>query len=500
MIKNIVIVGGGSSGWMAAAGLNRVLNKDYNITLVESEEIGIIGVGEATIPSIVRFNYGLGIDEIEFIKETKATFKLGIEFINWARKGDTYIHGFSKLGTEFDGPDFQHYWLSAQNPNTYNTLDKYSVNSAMIRSGKFIGPIKDNLNSPLADISYAYQFDAQLYAKFLRKLSESRGVKRVEGKIINVLQKLDGSIDTLELENGLKVSGDFFIDCSGFRGLLIEQTLKSGYEDWSHWLPCDTAIAVPCTPSGQVKPLTTCTAHSAGWQWRIPLQHRTGNGHVFSSKYMSSDEATSILLENLDGEPLADPRTVKFVPGIRKQTWIKNCVSLGLASGFIEPLESTSIHLVIRGISKLGDFFPRSALDQVDIDQYNKEISYEYAHIRDFIILHYHATERTDSDFWNYVRKMQIPETLNNKMSLYKSNARVIRDSNDFFGLPSWVQVMAGQRIVPKSYHPLVDLTSKERTKAFLDNVENVIQEFVGQMPAHEEYLNKILKDTRCGS
>lgn len=489
-IKSVVIVGGGTAGWMTAAAVSKVTKGAYDIRVVESDEIGIIGVGEATIPHIATFNSILGIDENEFLRATQGTFKLGIEFVNWGAIGDRYIHGFGKMGPDLDGLPFHHYWLRMAREGEVAGLGTYSINTVAPGQSKFMRSRADMAGSPLSEIVNAFHFDASLYARYLRGLSEKAGVQRIEGKIVQVLQRSDdGFIDGLVLASGEKVYGDFFVDCSGIRGLLIEQTLKMGYEDWSHWLPCDRAIAVPCASVEPLIPLTRSTAHSAGWQWRIPLQHRIGNGHVYSSKFMGADEAESILLNNLDGKQLADPRHISYVPGRRKKVWNKNCLAIGLAAGFFEPIESTNIHLIQTAIMRLLSMFPSKGFDQADIDEANTQAQVEYERIRDFIILHYKATERTDSPFWNYCRTMDIPDTLQHKMDLYRSNGRLFHAEKDLFGEVSWLQVMEGQRIHANSYHPFADNRPKEEVMEFLANVENVTQKCVDAMPTHADFI-----------
>lgn len=488
--RRIVIVGGGTAGWMTATALATVLGRAYDIRLVESDEIGIIGVGEATIPHIRAFNANVGLDEDEFIRATQGTFKLGIEFLNWGRIGDRYTHGFGRIGQDFEGSPFIHWWLRRTLEGRPGDLGRCSINTAAPRQFKFMRPRPDMAGSPLADIAYAFHFDASLYARYLRGVAEQRGVRRTEGKIQRVLQREgDGFISAVELESGERVEGDFFIDCSGIRGLLIEQTLQAGYEDWRHWLPCDRAIAVPCESAGELLPLTRSTAHTAGWQWRIPLQHRIGNGHVFSSRFMSEDEATAILLNKLDGRALAEPRTIRFVTGRRRKFWDRNCVAVGLSSGFLEPLESTSIHLIQSAINRIVELFPHAGFDAADIDEYNRQTSFEYERIRDFLILHYHATERDDSPFWNYCRTMDIPETLRHKMALFRSNGRFVREGNELFTDLSWIQVMIGQRVMPRGYHPFVDLRPAAEIDAFLDHVEGVIAKCVEVMPTQAQFI-----------
>jgi len=489
-IHKVVIVGGGTSGWMTAAALAKVLKGKYDITLVESDEIGTIGVGEATIPMISIFNKMLDFDEDQFVRETQASFKLGIEFVNWGRLGDRYIHGFGTIGQDNWTVDFHQYWLKQFQAGKAKTLDRYSINTAACLSNKFMRPRADMPNSPLSQIAYAFHFDASLYARFLRNYSEARGVKRIEGKIAQVMQREgDGAVTGLKLESGAVLEGDFFVDCSGFRALLIEGALKTGFDDWSHWLPCNRAMAVPCASAKELTPYTRATARTAGWQWRIPLQHRIGNGHVFCNKYISEDEAAAVLLSNLDGEPLAEPRPIRFTTGKRRLAWNKNVVSVGLASGFVEPLESTSIHLVQMGIAHLLTFFPAAGLEQHDIDQYNRVMNQEYEWVRDFIILHYKATERTDTPFWNYCRTMEVPETLAHRMELFRSHGRVFREGNELFTKVSWLQVMHGQRITPRAYHPLTDLLSEAEIQHYLDEVEGVIGACTDVMPTHAQFI-----------
>ncbi|MFL6671746.1 MAG: tryptophan halogenase family protein, partial [Massilia sp.] len=408
-IKDIVIVGGGTAGWMTAAALSTILGGRYNIRLVESDDIGIVGVGEATIPMIQRFNQVVGIDEQEFMRETQGTFKLGVEFVNWGKLGERYMHGFGRLGQDLARVPFDTYWKKMRRLGMAAPLEQYSITRMAAKANRFMPARHDVPNSPLGDITYAYHFDASLYARYLRKLSESRGVVRIEGKIARATQREgDGFIDAVVLENGARVEGELFIDCSGFRGLLIEQALATGYEDWSHWLPADRALAVPCESVSALTPYTRATAHKAGWQWRIPLQHRTGNGHVYCSRYISDDEATATLLANLDGKALADPRLIRFTTGMRKQAWNRNVVAIGLAGGFLEPIESTSIHVIQSTIQRLIDFFPDRGFNRVDVDEFNRQSRFEFETIRDFIILHYHLNQRTDSEYWSACANMAV--------------------------------------------------------------------------------------------
>jgi len=489
-VQKIVIAGGGTAGWMAAAAFSKVLGPRWKIVLIESDEIGTVGVGEATIPIINVFNNALELDENEFMRETHATFKLGIEFVNWGRIGDSYIHGFGPLGPDLGLTKFHHYWLKMHQAGKVGSIEDYSINIAASRANKFMRAQPQMGASPLAEIAHAYHFDAGLYAAYLRRYAEARGVERMEGKIERVaIRANDGFIDALELDGDRRVSGDLFIDCTGFRGLLIEQTLKTGYEDWSHWLPCDRAFAVPCASVDPLTPYTRSTAHSAGWQWRIPLQHRIGNGHVFSSPFMSEDAAAEILMARLDGKALASPRLLKFVTGKRKKLWNKNCVAVGLASGFMEPLESTSIHLIQSTVSRLASLFPGREFCQVDIDEFNRQSDFEFERIRDFIILHYKATQRDDSAFWNYCRNMPVPDTLAHKMELFRAHGRIFRENAELFSEISWVEVMLGQHVMPRAYHPLVDAVADEKIMDFLDNVRGTIKRCVDAMPTHSEYV-----------
>jgi tryptophan halogenase len=491
-VKDIVIVGGGTAGWMTAAAFSKILGNHYRIRLVESDEIATIGVGEATIPIIKTFNAAVGIDEDEFLRATQGTFKLGIEFVNWGRLGDSYIHGFGKIGQDLDSIACYQYWLKMQQAGEAPDLGHYSINTMAPKRGKYMRSVPEMAASPLGDIANAFHFDAGLYAKFLRGVSEGRGVVRTEGKIVQtVLRAADGFIESVVLASGEKVSGDFFIDCSGTRALLIGDAMGREYEDWSRWLPCNRAIAVPCESVSPLTPYTRSTAHSAGWQWRIPLQHRIGNGHVYSAEFMSQDEATSILLKNLDGKQLAEPRYIPFVPGRRRQTWHKNCVAVGLSSGFFEPIESTNIHLIQTAIARTINLFPNAGFHQADINEYNKQTQFEYERIRDFIILHYKATQRDDSPFWKHCRNMAIPDTLQHRIDLFSSNGRAVREGSELFAETSWVQVMHGQGIRPQSYNPLVDLRPKAEIAEFLGDIENVIQKCVDVMPTHEQYITE---------
>ena len=489
-IRSIVIVGGGTAGWMSAATFAKLLGTDYtSITLVESDQIGIIGVGEATIPQMATFNRMLGVDEDEFLRETKGSFKLGIEFVDWGRIGRRYYHPFGKFGLDMKGVSFHAHWLRTHLAGDTAPIEAYSLNAMASQHDKFMRPIP-NGNSPLSQITYAYHFDAALYAAYLRRYAEARGVVRQEGRIVHIARRAeDGFIEAVTLDNGTRIEGDLFIDCSGFRGLLIQQTLEAGYEDWSQWLPCNRAVAVPCASVPGLSPFTRSTARAAGWQWRIPLQHRIGNGHVFSTDHMSEDEATAILLANLDGEPLAEPRTVPFTSGHRKRMWVKNCVALGLASGFMEPLESTSIWLVQSGLARLMGMFPDRSFAPGTIERYNRVLLNEYAQIRDFIILHYHATERTDSPFWDYCRTMDVPERLKEKMRCFEEYGRTFRDDDELFNETSWFAVMQGQGMLAHMHDPVADTLTLDELHSRLAHIRETISASADYMPTHREFI-----------
>ena len=492
LIKHIVIVGGGTSGWMAAAAMSQVLKGQYRITLVESDEIGTVGVGEATIPPIQTFNKILGIDEAEFMRQTMGSFKMGVEFVNWKSLGHRYMHGFGPLGQELWTADFHQYWLKMWLAGKAPDLENYSITRMACKADKFMRPAEDMAQSPLSQIAYAYHFDASLYARFLGRYAQARGVQRIEGLIKQVHLKPDnGHVAAVELQDGRRVEGELFIDCSGFRGLLIEQALHTGFEDWTHWLPCDRALAVPCESQAEITPYTRSTAHKAGWQWRIPLQHRTGNGHVYCSQHISDDEATHTLLSNLDSAPLAEPRLIKFSTGKRKKAWNRNVVALGLAGGFLEPIESTSIHLVQIAITKLLTLFPDCGFNQADIDEYNSQLDFEYVSVRDFIILHYHLNQRTDAPFWEHCREMAVPESLRRRMALYAQRGRIFRENNELFAPASWLQVLHGQGIRPAGYDPLVDLYPEAEIAEFLEGIRAVIAKCVGVMPGHAAYISE---------
>lgn len=491
-IKTILIVGGGSAGWMTAALLSHLFQGLYRIQLIESEEIATIGVGEATIPAIKKFNDLLKLDEAEFMRTTQGTFKLAIQFNDWLRPGSSYFHGFGVIGQDWEWLRCHHYWLKLNQLGEASDFANYSINTAAALQNKFVRSHPNMPESPLAHIAHAFHFDAGLYAQFLRRYSEARGVTRTEGKIVDVtLRPEDGFIESVKMENGAVIAADFFIDCSGFRGLLIEQALKTGYDDWTRWLPCDRALAVPCARSENFTPYTKSTARPAGWQWRIPLQHRTGNGHVYSSAFMDEAEAEKILLANLDGAQLAEPNRIRFTAGKRKKLWNKNCVAIGLASGFVEPLESTALFMIQSSVVRLIRLFPDSGIDPANVAEFNRQSDFEYERIRDFIILHYKATERDDTPFWRHCRTMEIPATLQRKMDLFRANGRIFREDDELFSEESWIQVLLGQGVLPRGYDPLVDLKSTPQIVQFMSNIENTIAKCVAVMPTHEAFVDK---------
>jgi tryptophan halogenase len=485
----IVIVGGGTAGWMTAAALGRFLERGYTVTLVESEQIGTVGVGEATIPQIRVFNNALGIDEDAFLRATSGTIKLGIEFVDWLRPGHRYMHAFGSVGRDLGLAGFQHYWRRADALGKARPLGAYALNEVAARAGRMRrGPAQTSRTLP--EMPYAFHFDASLYAAFLRRYAEAHRVRRVEGRIIDVaLAGETGEVASVTLEGDRVLAGDVFIDCSGFRGLLIEQALKTGYEDWSRWLPCDRALAVPCGSAQGLTPYTRATARAAGWQWRIPLQHRTGNGYVYASAHLSDDEAARTLLAHLDGPALADPRPLRFVAGKRKRIWNRNVVAIGLASGFLEPLESTSIHLVQSAISRLLKLMPGRRMIPAQALEFNRQSDFEYERIRDFIILHYKATARDDSAFWRERRDGPIPDTLAGKIELFREGGHVFREHEELFTEAGWMQVLIGQGVLPAAWHPLADQVPQVELAEYLSLIEGLITREVASMPRHEDFI-----------
>ena len=487
-VRKIVIAGGGTAGWMVAAGLSRTLGKVIEIRLVESEEIGTVGVGEATIPTLVTFHRLLDINEQEFMAATQGTFKLGIGFENWRAPGHQYVHSFGMTGKDHWTAGFQHFWLKGRQRELAGDYGDYCLELKASLANRFA-------HLPRGGMNYAFHIDAGLYAKFLRGFSEKLGVQRIEGRIVEVKTHPDsGFIESIRLDGGAAIEGDLFIDCTGFRGLLIGQALHVGYEDWSHWLYADSAVAAQTESVEEARPYTRSIAREAGWQWRIPLQHRVGNGMVYCSKYIGDDEAKQVLLANVEGKVLTEPRVIKFRPGQRREHWKRNCIAVGLASGFIEPLESTSIHLIQRSIIRLLQMFPRAAIQPSDIDEFNRQMSSEIEHIRDFIVLHYHVTDRQDTPFWRACRAMSIPGSLRHRLELFSETGRVFRIPNELFAENSWIQVMLGQGIRPRQYHPVADLMGDEELRRFLGEIKANVDRTVAQLPSHQAYVEQYCK------
>jgi tryptophan halogenase len=486
--QTIVVAGGGTAGWMVAAAFARFLSKGFRIRLVESEEIGTVGVGEATIPHIRLFNQALGFDEDEFIRATQATFKLGIEFVGWLRPGERYMHAFGDVGRDSGLLPFHHSWLRASREGVARPLGDYSLNNVAALAGRMQRG-SARTSKMLPEMPYAFHFDAGLYARFLRQFAERRGVERTEGRISGVERDPDsGDVAALVLADGERVRGNLFIDCTGFRALLIEGALGAGYEDWSKWLPCDRAMAVPSGRAAAFTPYTRASAHGAGWQWRIPLQHRTGNGIVYSSRHLSDDEAAARLVENLDSPPLADPRPLRFTGGMRREMWKGNVIAVGLAAGFMEPLESTSIHLIQTAISRILKFLPGAHPAQAERDEFNRQSRFEYERIRDFLILHYRANGR-DEPFWREMREVPMPASLAAKFALWEGNGHIAREHDELFAEVAWLQVFVGQGVMPEGNHPVADLPTKAELAEYFDLMAKLVRREVDQMPSHEEFV-----------
>jgi tryptophan halogenase len=492
-INDLVIVGGGTAGWLTAALMVKVLGRSINIRLIESEKIGIIGVGEATIPPIIAYNNAIGVDEKDFLKATKGTIKLGIQFENWGKIGDSYMHAFGDIGKNFPFCEFHHFWVRSQQLGYDSNFWDYSLNYQTATNNKF-AKLNTIEGTNLPGMQYAYHFDASLYAKFLSEVSQKQGVVRTEGTIQQVHLKPDnGYIDSVTLEDGTNIKGDLFVDCTGLHGLLIEKTLNTGYEDWNHWLPCDRAVAMPSKNAERIRPYTRAIAHPVGWQWQIPLQHRCGNGYVYSSKHISDDEAVQRLKDNIQTEIIGEPNLIRYRTGRRRKQWHKNVVCIGLSAGFFEPLESTNIHLIQTGAIRLLKYFPHNGIQASEVDEYNKRSQDEYERIRDFIILHYKQNMRDDTDFWRQCQQMDIPETLRLKMELFKKTGKVFRELEDLFTEIAWKQVLIGQRAIPEDYHPMVDSLSKEQIFELMDNLKTIINSNVNKMPSHEEFLKQFM-------
>lgn len=487
-LRKILVVGGGTAGWMAAAALSRLGPAGISVELVESDEIGTIGVGEATIPPIRTFNAMLGIDEDDFIRATQGTFKLGIEFAGWRREGERYMHPFGAFGANIEGVSFHQFWLKFAERGAVAPLEDFNLCAVAAKLGRFQRPATDP-RSVLSTLNYAFHFDASLYAAFLRRYAEERGVVRHEGKIVDVLlDGEDGFVDAVILDGGSRLEADLFIDCSGFRGLLIGQALNAGYDDWSRWLPCDRAVAVPVAFSDAPPPYTRAKALDAGWQWRIPLQHRTGTGYVYSSSHLGDDRAASVAVAEAGGDALAEPRFIRFTAGARRKVWSRNVVALGLAGGFLEPLESTSIHLVQAGISKLLAMLPDRQFNPVIEDEYNRLTRLQIEQVRDFIILHYKANDR-DGDFWRQAASMDIPDSLQRKIELFRESGRIFRFEDELFSEASWLAVLLGQGILPRRWDPLVDAVDDSQAQQILARMAQTIRRAAEAMPAHKDYL-----------
>lgn len=483
-VRRVVIAGGGTAGWMAAAAISRTLGKSLDITVVESDAIGTVGVGEATIPTLVTFHRLLEINEQEFMAATQATFKLGISFEGWRLPGHDYIHSFGTTGTDHWTAGFQHFWLKGRERNLAGDYGDYCLELRAAIENRFA-------HLPRGGMNYAFHMDASLYARFLRRLSEANGARRIEGRIVEVVaDPARERIHALRLERGELIEGDLFIDCTGFRSLLIAQTLGAEWEDWSQWLLCDRAIALQTASVGEPLPYTRSIAHEAGWQWRIPLQHRVGNGIVYGSRFLADERARELLLERVQGEALTEPRLIRFRPGQRRETWRGNCVAIGLASGFLEPIESTSIHLIQRGVIRLLQLFPAAGIQHSDVAEYNRQTRAEIEHIRDFIILHYHVTERGDSPFWRHCRDMDVPDSLRHRIELFSDGGRVFRNINELFAENSWIQVMLGQGITPRQHHPSADLMDDAELSRFLDGIRRSVEQTVQRLPSHQAYLS----------
>ena len=492
--RRIVVAGGGTAGWMAAAAISRTLGKVVDVTLVESDAIGTIGVGESTIPPLVTYNRLLGINEAEFMRATNATFKLGIMFDDWKDVGESYFHSFGLTGKDHWSAGFQHFWLHGLTKGHDQSYDDYCLELVAAREGKFAHLPDDRMN-------YAYQLDSTLYAKFLRKMAEADGTKRVEGKIANVeVDGESGNIATLVLESGTRIDGDLFLDCTGFRALLIGQTLGVGHEDWTHWLPCDSAIAVQTESVGPAVPFTRAMAHDSGWQWRIPLQHRVGNGIVYCSRYLDKEAALDRLLGNIEGKVLTDPNVLRFGAGARLKQWHRNCIAVGLSGGFMEPLESTSIHLIQRAVLRIIRMLPAGEISERDVTEFNDQQMQDMLQIRDFLILHYKATNRRDSEFWRYCASMPIPELLEQKIELFRQTGRVFRKNEELFVENSWVQVMMGQGITPRSYHPIAEKLSDEELTRLLGTIRDMVAGTVKSLPEHAAYVSQYCGNSRAAA
>ncbi|HEU5067711.1 MAG TPA: tryptophan halogenase family protein [Sphingomicrobium sp.] len=481
-MRRIVIAGGGTAGWMAAAAIARTLGNSVDLTLIESDAIGTIGVGESTIPPIVTYNRLLNINEAEFMRATQATFKLGIEFNDWKQVGQSYFHSFGLTGKDHWSAGFQHFWLNGLERGHKEPYDEYCLELKAAYAGKFA-------HLPDGQMNYAYQLDSTLYARFLRAMAEADGARRIEGKIADVPLNEAGDIAALALESGQRVEGDLFLDCTGFRALLIEGALHAGFDDWTHWLPCDRAIAVQTRSVRPPVPYTRAMAHDAGWQWRIPLQHRTGNGIVYSSRHLEQEQALQRLLGNIEGDTLTQPNFLRFTTGARRRQWVRNCIAVGLSGGFLEPLESTGIHLIQRAVLRLIRMLPLREISDSDVNEFNEQQLTDMMQIRDFLILHYKANERTDSGFWRECASMPVPDSLAHKIELFRETGRVFRRNEELFGENSWIQVMMGQGIMPRSYHPIAARLTDDEVNKLLSTLRSNVEKTVASLPDHDAYV-----------
>ncbi len=487
--KRVIVAGGGTAGWMTAAALAKTLGAAVEVTLVESDEIGTVGVGEATIPTLLTYNRLMGVDEAAFMAATGATFKLGIAFENWTDLDHRYIHSFGVTGKDHWTAGFQHFWRRGRDLGLAKAFGDYCLELRAAEAERFA-------HLPNLGLNYAYHLDSAAYAVFLRAIAEAHGARRTEGRIAAVERAENGDLARLVLDGGRTLEGDFFVDCTGFRGLLIGDALGVGYHDWTHWLPCDRAFAVQTRSVRPPLPYTRSIAHGAGWQWRIPLQHRAGNGIVFSSRHMDEDAARTLLMDTIEGEPLTEPRLIRFRTGARRAHWARNCVCVGLSSGFIEPLESTSIHLIQRAVLRLLQMFPLAETSPADRDEFNAQTAYEWEHVRDFIVLHYHLTNRTDTPFWRHCRSMDVPDNLTHRMRLFEQTGRVFRANDQLFAENSWSQVMLGQGLTPQAYHPTAAVMSETELADFLAHIESNVARTVAGLPAHESYVARYCPST----
>ncbi|RYG17796.1 MAG: tryptophan 7-halogenase [Chitinophagaceae bacterium] len=489
-VKKIVIVGGGTAGWMTAAGLKHHFKNIIDITLIDSSEIATVGVGEATIPTIRNFYRQLGMHDLDVMRATKATAKLGIQFNGWYKKGSSFIHPFGLFGQDLQGIEFHHFWLKLHRKNKAVDLGNYSLGAMLAQHNKFTTPIS-NPPSSLSVFDWALHFDAALFAAHMQQFSVGLGVHHIDSTILNVnIDDQSGFISSVDVQSGQKISADLFIDCSGFRGLLIEQALQTGYEAWSDWLLCDSAYAVQSKSMGEPNSYTKVTARTAGWQWQIPLQHRHGNGHVFSSRFISDEEACDTLIKNISAELTTSPKKLTFIPGRRKKAWNKNCVAIGLSAGFLEPLESTSIALIQTGIEKIKVLLQNAQFGDAIINEFNETTALEYERVRDFIILHYKATVRDDSEFWRYCKTMSVPDSLRHKMELFKANGHIVNYRWEMFHLPSWLAIFAGFNYLPETYNVLVDTIDEAMLEQSLEKMRGSIINIINDVPTHQEFIS----------